>query len=41
MASAKERVNKAYIESKLSQIFEPMVVQMIKDKPDKIVSPPC
>ena len=38
MATPKERMNKAYIESKLSSIFEPMVVQLIKDKPDEIVT---
>lgn len=31
MVSAKERMNKAYIENKLSSIFEPLVVQMLKD----------
>lgn len=35
--TTKERINKAYIESKLSGIFEPMVVQLIQDKPANIV----
>jgi hypothetical protein len=35
--NSKEKMNKSYIESKLSGIFEPMVNQIFADKPEDFV----
>jgi hypothetical protein len=34
----KERMNRAYIENKLSIIFEPLVNQIVQDKPTSTVT---
>lgn len=35
----KEKMNRAYIDSKLASIFEPMVNSIFAEKPDDFVSP--
>jgi hypothetical protein len=37
-ANPKERMNRAYIDNKLSIIFEPLVNQIVQDKPTSIVT---
>ncbi len=37
MTSSKERINRAYIDSKLGNILEPMVSAIFSDKPDDYV----
>jgi hypothetical protein len=37
MNSTKEKMNRAYIDSKLAQIFEPMVNQIFAKNPDDLV----
>ena len=41
MDSTKERMNKAYIDGKLSSIFEPMVNAIFSTKPEDPVIPLC
>lgn len=36
--SSKEKLNRAYLESKINRILEPMVVSLISEKPDDAVS---
>ena len=38
MSNPKEKLNRAYIEGKLSSIFEPMVNSIFAEKPDDFVS---
>ena len=39
----KERMNRAYIDTKIASIFEPMVSEILKAKPANVVSDcsPC
>ena len=37
MSNTKEKMNRAYIDSKLASIFEPMVNAIFVDKPDDYV----
>ena len=36
--NAHERMNRAYIDSKLAQIFEPMVNEIFQNKPEEYVT---